>query len=180
MIENKTMRRRRGSAIRECALPCMRTSIYLHTCTCAACLMRMWGGHMYTRCTRAGTAMQHIPAMTDGGLRVTSSIVAARGQRLGDSLPHGRRENLMLCKNQSLDGRAVGLESAAGGPRGRVRTARGRQVAGRRATAGAGASDGATTVKPVKAFVVRDSRRPIVSVSHQRHPPVRDGDAGRG
>jgi len=49
--------------------------------------------------------MQHIPAMTDGGLRVTSSIVAARGQRLGDSLPHERRENLMLCNNQSLDGR---------------------------------------------------------------------------
>jgi len=43
----------------------------------------------------------------------------------------------MLCNNQSLDGRAVGLESAAGGPRGRVRTARAEgtalsSVAGRR------------------------------------------------
>jgi hypothetical protein len=102
------------------------------------------------------------------GLRVTSSIVAQRGQRLGDSLPHGRRENLILCNNQSLDGRAVGLESAAGGPRGRVRTARG-DGRSQDATAGAGggASDGATTVKPVKAL-----RSRLSSLHCKLEPPA--------
>jgi hypothetical protein len=183
MIENKTMRRRRGSAIRECALPCMRTSIYLHTCTCAACLMRMWGGHMYTRCTRAGTAMQHIPAMTDGGLRVTSSIVAARGQRLGDSLPHERRENLMLCITKVW---TAGSRLGVGRRRaGRRRAGRGRARANRSAsarmagTAGRPTRDGRRTVKTGKSLTF-ETLRSIVSVSHQRHPPVREGDAGRG
>jgi hypothetical protein len=179
MIENKTMRRRRGSAIRECALPCMRTSIYLHTCTCAACLMRMWGGHMYTRCTRAGTAMQHIPAMTDGGLRVTSSIVAARGQRLGDSLPHERRENLMLC-NQSLDGReSAWSRPPAGRPRARACDDRSASARMAGTAAGRPTRDGRRTVKTGKSLTF-ETLRSIVSVSHQRHPPVREGDAGRG
>lgn len=133
--------------------------------------MRMWGVHMYTRCTRAGTAIYAYAShgrwrsgSPDSASRLPSS---RRGQRLGDSLPHGRRENLMLCNNQSLDGRAVGLESAAGGPRGRVRTEPRGDGRSQDATAGAGASDGATTVKPEKAL-----RSRLSSPHCKREPPA--------
>ena len=58
---------------------------YLHTCTGAACLMRMWGlhNHVHTLHQSGDSNAALPPAMADGGLRVTSSIVAQGSETRG-------------------------------------------------------------------------------------------------